>query len=600
MADITTELEVLDQIVDVLGGQSGQYETVVPVLQQIKELLASGITDPESIAAAVAAWLDEHPEATTTVQDGSITFAKLAQTVRDTLTTLEGSVTNDRSLMFDGLHVENSTEYSGYSTLKTPVFIPKGATCAVTNDGNATCAVNVIYETDGNVALVSSGFPVGATVRFVAADNIVTIQTYSANGSVNAHTIDVAPLYLDSQVDELDGRFMAVNLFDPDAEGVQAGWMTANASATINESTSYSTSDFIPVEVGKTYSYPAAVSLYGTSSAARVLYFNSSKTCIGYTSGTLDAETNILTFTVPYRVWGTSSYEYDLAYVRFSYANSQKNTIMFVEGAQPSEYVGYGDRKLASAYGLNQKQKDEVVELVGDSVSPLYGKKIAYNGDSICESRLNESSPAYNGGAYAKLIADATGCTYENRAISGGILASQTGNGSTSARYVVSDVQNMAADADLVCFEGGINDYWTNVPLGTYSESDYTGTLDTTTICGALESIFRQATAKWVGKPICFVIVHKITSTVYTQNSAGYTFSDAREKMLGICAKYAIPVFDAFAESGLNGYNGVQNTNFLTANANGTPDGCHPNAAGYRSFYVPQLIALLESLVVRD
>lgn len=81
MADTTTELEVLDQIAEVLGGQSGQYETVVPVLQQIKELLASGITDPESIAEAVTAWLDEHPEATTTVQDGSITVMKLAQDV---------------------------------------------------------------------------------------------------------------------------------------------------------------------------------------------------------------------------------------------------------------------------------------------------------------------------------------------------------------------------------------------------------------------------------------------------------------------------------------------------------------------------------------
>jgi len=83
MADNTTELEVLDEIVDVLGGQSGQYETVVPTLQQIKELLASGVVDPEAIAAAVAAWLDEHPEATTTVQDGSITGVKIAD---DTIT----------------------------------------------------------------------------------------------------------------------------------------------------------------------------------------------------------------------------------------------------------------------------------------------------------------------------------------------------------------------------------------------------------------------------------------------------------------------------------------------------------------------------------
>ena len=53
MADTITELEVLDQIVDVLGGTSGQYETVVPVLQQIKELLG-GITDMRAELDAVA------------------------------------------------------------------------------------------------------------------------------------------------------------------------------------------------------------------------------------------------------------------------------------------------------------------------------------------------------------------------------------------------------------------------------------------------------------------------------------------------------------------------------------------------------------------
>ena len=42
MADTTTELEVLDEIVDVLGGQSGQYETVVPVLEDIRDLLGGG------------------------------------------------------------------------------------------------------------------------------------------------------------------------------------------------------------------------------------------------------------------------------------------------------------------------------------------------------------------------------------------------------------------------------------------------------------------------------------------------------------------------------------------------------------------------------
>lgn len=63
MADTTTALEVLDGIAQDLGGTGG-YDTLVPELQEIRELLASGVT----------------------VADGSITTAKLA----------DGAVTHDK------------------------------------------------------------------------------------------------------------------------------------------------------------------------------------------------------------------------------------------------------------------------------------------------------------------------------------------------------------------------------------------------------------------------------------------------------------------------------------------------------------------------
>ena len=260
----------------------------------------------------------------------------------------------------------------------------------------------------------------------------------------------------------------------------------------------------------------------------------------------------------------------------------------------PSEYAAWKqDRKLLSNdIFLNDNQLNQIQN------SKLYGKFIAYNGDSICESRLNTESFAYNGGAYAKMIADVTGGTYENRAIGGGVLVSASSGISTS-RYVVDDVQNMSANADLVCFEGGINDYWNGAELGSYSESDYSSTLDVSTICGALESIFRQAMVRWLGKPIVFVITHKIPNTVYVQNSRGYTWMDVHDKIVGICKKYSIPYFDAFNESGLNGYVSAQANAYLNANSQGTTDWCHPNADGYKKYYVPQLIKLFESLIER-
>ena len=45
-----------------------------------------------AVPAAVNAWLDSHPEATTTVQDGSITLSKLASSVSATQADIDGII----------------------------------------------------------------------------------------------------------------------------------------------------------------------------------------------------------------------------------------------------------------------------------------------------------------------------------------------------------------------------------------------------------------------------------------------------------------------------------------------------------------------------
>ena len=384
------------------------------------------------------------------------------------------------------------------------------------------------------------------------------------------------------------------NLYDKNA--ITRGYWIGTNNGRLYESAAWSTSDYIPIEIGKTYTFPVAASHYGEAGAKRIPIFDSSKTCIGYMGGTLNG--TILTVTISLDAVGVTVTSADMKYFRVSCAISVIDSYMIVEGTElPEDYSPYGAMNLNENFVLNETQKAQVEQIAGGST--LEGKLIAYNGDSIAESRLATGN-TYNGGAYAKMIADLTGGTYQNIAHGGGILASAPGDGGSMPHSVVNTIASMPNNADLICLEGGINDYWRKVPLGDYSESDYSSTPDTTTICGALEKIFRDATQKWVGKPICFVIVHKIKSTVYVANSAGYTFAQAREKMIGICNKYAIPYYDAFAESGLNAYNDIQNTTFLTSNSSGTADGCHPNAAGYEKYYVPQLIALFNKIMPKN
>ena len=371
-------------------------------------------------------------------------------------------------------------------------------------------------------------------------------------------------------------------------------YITGNNGIMHDDSGKY-TSDYIAVDIDDTLVFPVLVSHYGEANAKQIAVYNSNKEYIGYVTGTLSG--NMLTIEISLSAVGVTVTSPDMKYIRTSYNLNDIESYMVIKNSDyPDHYEPFGVKKLSEDFVLNDTQTAQVMQMVGVS-GALANKLIAYNGDSICESRLAPGN-TYNAGAYAKIIADIVGGTYENRAIGGGILASAPGDGgSIPARCVVSDIENMTDNADLICLEGGINDYWRAVPLGTYSESNYTDAVDTTTLCGALESIFRTSIAKWVGKPIVFVITHKITNTVYAQNSAGYTWMDAHEKIVGICKKYAIPYYDAFEESGLNGYNAVQNAAFLTANSSGAGDGCHPNEAGYRRYYVPQLIALFKSLI---
>ena len=273
-----------------------------------------------------------------------------------------------------------------------------------------------------------------------------------------------------------------------------------------------------------------------------------------------------------------------ISYVSQEYSNNSANEFEY-------EFIAANDGfAVCQDTGTNLKSYLYEADESSLSSSRLSGLTIAYNGDSITESRTNQTLTTYNGGAYPKIIADLTNSSYANFAVGGGTLAEI----STSGHQVVNDITNMNGNYDAIILSGGINDYWKNVPLGSYTEGDYTSDVNITTICGALESIFRQAINKWCGKPIMFVITHKIGGTAFTPNTAGYTFDDVHEKIVGICHKYSIPYYDAYQDSGLNSYLDIMNTTYMTAGASGRPDHTHPNEEAYKRYYVPQVISMVE------
>ena len=234
---------------------------------------------------------------------------------------------------------------------------------------------------------------------------------------------------------------------------------------------------------------------------------------------------------------------------------------------------------------LVAKQKDLSI------YNPIAGKLIAFDGDSICEQRLL-SENSKNGGGYAYLLARKYGIDLINKGKGGATLATNSG----ASHSISGSLESLPIEADMYCIEGGHNDWALNVPLGTLTDG-YTDAVDSDTVLGAMETIFRYCLTNFVGKPIVFVLAHKVQHYSYSQNSTGKTFQEYHDAMVKCLNKYSIPFYDADSYSGLNGWNAAQSAAFLTANSTGQPDGTHPNEAGYLKYYVGQLYEILAANV---
>lgn len=447
----------------------------------------------------------------------------------------------------------------------------------VVQNGVTGQRTNLIPVKEGERFEVTSAAKYQASVIwFDSAENKISHETYGGSGAEPETVTVSAPSGAASvrfySYGYNGATYLAVKPLGMIAiETSEGGYYNANGDWVDRENITSQRTNLVPVEEGDQFQVTGMF-----KHNAAVIWFDSAQAKLSHeTYG--DSDTSPVTVTV---VAPSGA-----AYARFYSYGYDGKTYLEVRTFQESRAWGstghafvpadYEDRIIA----LEEKADD----LANGVTEPLFGKKIVYDGDSICYGA------GYTGG-YAKIIAELTGGTYENQAQGGGRLVTK---GSHSRHSVVDNLPNLPTDGDLYCFEGGVNDYWTSgMKLGTFDYSNFEGELDTTTVCGALETIFRYALNNFVGKPVCFVIAHKVQETAYKPNSSGNTFKEYHDAMVGICQKYSIPYYDAFAESGLNGWNDAHNEEFFTDG-----DGCHPNEAGYRRYYVPQLLELFRKII---
>lgn len=113
-----------------------EYSTKLTAKYKTVFALKGEPASDEQVETAVNAWLDEHPEATTTVEDGSITTAKLASGVIDNTLSVSGAAAEANKT---GTEINNlkSALYAYAEPSDTTFIVSKGAIASDGNDNNA-------------------------------------------------------------------------------------------------------------------------------------------------------------------------------------------------------------------------------------------------------------------------------------------------------------------------------------------------------------------------------------------------------------------------------------------------------------------------------
>jgi len=380
-------------------------------------------------------------------------------------------------------------------------------------------------------------------------DKTLTIEDMAADAKATGDALNV----IRSDISNIDNNFIYHLLNGFDVNNVVSGYY--NSSGNIAADSNYRSSQtYAIVYPGTVYNcyYNSGLGQYTVA-----VWYDKDKTFISRNAG------NGISFTAPAGA----------AFVRVSVPTVNIATTLFTEYAFTQYY----------SFGYDVKLRTERLPGV-TALNPLYGKKLAVTGDSICYGE------GYAGG-YAKIIGINNNMTVQNIGVSGGTVVKKTGY------FCISEsIANMASDADYAIIEGGFNDAASGSPppLGSIA-TGYNAVYDTTTFYGAFETMLRDLLIRFQGKKIGYIAVHQATNNYRVINDPATSYYWAARKC---CEKWGIPFCDLNTLVPAFGYFTATNADMLAIRNAYTKsgDGIHPNEAGYTDFYVPKIESWLKTL----
>ena len=345
-------------------------ETLGAALALAKKKL---VVDPSVIEEKVGDWLDDHPEATTTVQDGSITYSKLHSDLKDAVDEVaehSDEIGELKSALYDEGNILNLKEYA--SNNNTAVTDNGDGTYTFgTNDYGGTVWATSFAVPAGTYTL--QGLPQGATKSavFVSTDTtyanriesntsendktftnptsqVLYYGVRSTGKPTNNYTFEPQLIATVSEIKKLNERIDETNAhFTQEDNTIKDyirngnlfcvekgtnGYISSSGEMTGPTSANELTSDYIQAESGSKILTQAWVTVSGNKTIwIGVCYYQSDKTFISRDvyQGSSEESYALYLVTLPANT----------KYIRVSYRRYNDGKIMVTHGSFDADYI---------------------------------------------------------------------------------------------------------------------------------------------------------------------------------------------------------------------------------------------------------------------
>lgn len=399
-----------------------------------------------------------------------------------------------------------------------------------------------LYDSDGNVIESITGSGSSNEIitidlsdyEGVAAFRLSNYKTYPASARLNdlfdcsINKVDYSKIKnVEVSADQttFTSKNFGINLFNVNADDVIEG-EAINTVGNFDPASAVSISGYIEVKPNTNYSHRYE-SYLGVKSQ-QINFYNSDKEFIS--TDVMSNTSGVCTALTPN----------NCKYIRVNLRTSTNENFMVVKGTSlPSEFIPY--------YSPYYTLDDVIVE------NNLTSKVGIFDGDSICRGNtVGVDNPTYGWG-WAGRIGNKNHMLWKNLSVSGGTITYIDDD-----RYCISrnieTIHSNYSDLDYLILEGGTNDadiIGTSAAKGSFTWTDYSGSYDDTTFCGAVETLFYKALNYFPHAKIGFIIAPKMgySSIGFYENNRRYEYFDI---IMQLCKKWSIPFINLWDEGEIN------------------------------------------------